>query len=118
MPSLPFNWLRGIDRIALLASLIAALIFWVSRPFPCRFILKAIPVLALALIVWHHQKSRQEITLFVALLFHTLGDVLLEIERVRLFFPAVGAFTLGHIFYILIVMGFLSEKRRHQVRTT
>lgn len=84
-----------------MASLIAALIFWASRPFPGRFILKGIPVLALALIVWNHKKSRQEITLFIALLFHCLGDVFLEIARVRLFLPAVGAFTLGHIFYIL-----------------
>ncbi len=40
-------------------------------------------------------------TLFIALLFHSFGDVLLEIERVQLFLPAVGAFMLGHVFYIL-----------------
>jgi uncharacterized membrane protein YhhN len=77
------------------------LIFWASRPFAGRFALKAVPVLALALIVWNHRKSRQEILLFIALLFHSGGDVLLEIERVRLFLPAIGAFMLGHIFYIL-----------------
>jgi uncharacterized membrane protein YhhN len=105
MPSLPsqnpFHWLRGANRVALVVSVLAALIFWVSRAFPGRFILKAIPVLALALIVWNQKKSRQEMTLFIALLFHGAGDVLLEIERVRLFLPAVGAFMLGHIFYIL-----------------
>jgi uncharacterized membrane protein YhhN len=114
MPSLPsqnpFQWLRGSNRIALAVSAVAALIFWVSRAFTGKatlvgFILKAIPVLALALIVWNHRKSRQEILLFIALLFHSLGDVLLEIERVRLFLPAVGAFMLGHTFYILTFKG-------------
>lgn len=105
MPSLlfpnPFPWLRGSNRVALLVSVLAALIFWFCPPFAGKFILKAMPVFALALIVWNHRKSRQEILLFIALLFHSLGDVLLEIERVQLFLPAVGAFMLGHIFYIL-----------------
>jgi uncharacterized membrane protein YhhN len=83
----------------------------VSRPFPGRFALKAVPVLALALMVWNHRKSRQEIFLFIALLFHGLGDVLLEIERVRLFLPAVGAFMLGHIFYILTFKADISSNR-------
>lgn len=105
MPSLPsqdpFHWLCASNRIALVVSILAALTFWESRPFAGKFILKAIPVLALALLVWNHKRSRQEIFLFIALLFHSAGDVLLEIARVRLFLPAVGAFMLGHIFYIL-----------------
>lgn len=100
-PPNPFLWLRGSNRLALFSSILAAVIFWVSPPFAGRFILKAIPVLALALIVWNHRKSRQETLLFIALLFHSVGDVLLEIERVRLFLPAVGVFLLGHVFYIL-----------------
>lgn len=95
----PFQWLRGSNRVVLVVSILAALIFWVSPPFAGRFILKASPILAL--IVWNHRQSQQEPLFFAGVIFHSLGDILLEIDRVGLFLPALMTFLCGHIFYIL-----------------
>jgi uncharacterized membrane protein YhhN len=100
----PFHWLGSAERTLLAISILAASIFWASlafRPFAGSFILKAIPVASLAVIVWRKKISKQETLLCIALIFHCFGDILLDIDRARLFLHAVGAFLFGHVFYIL-----------------
>jgi uncharacterized membrane protein YhhN len=88
----------------LVISSMAALIFWISAmmpPYPGRWIIKWLAIVTLAMIVWHQRRSVQEIWLTAALLCHSAGDVLLEIDRTGLFLPAVGAFLCGHVLYFV-----------------
>ena len=99
-----FIWLNAFNRRVLLLSIFLSLIFWICSAFPPfagRFILKASPILALALMVWNRRQSQQETLLFAGIIFHSLGDMLLDIDRVGLFLPALVTFLCGHIFYIL-----------------
>jgi uncharacterized membrane protein YhhN len=99
-----FNWLSPFSRRILYLSIFLSLTFWICTAFPPfsgRFILKATSILALALIVWKHRQSKQLTLLFVALIFHSFGDGLLDIDRSGLFLPALATFLIGHIFYIL-----------------
>jgi uncharacterized membrane protein YhhN len=110
----PFQWLGSAERAVLAISILTAIVFWASlalRPFAGSFILKAIPVASLAVIVWRKKISKQETLLCIALILHCLGDILLDIDRVRLFLHAVGAFLFGHVFYILT---FKSDVNRTQ----
>jgi uncharacterized membrane protein YhhN len=94
----------GLDRIMLVISCIAALIFWISAmmpPYPGRWMIKWLAIASLAVIVWRQRQSPQEAWLAAALLSHSAGDVLLDIDRTGLFLPAVGAFLCGHVLYLL-----------------
>ena len=66
-----------------------------------RWIIKGLAVASLAAIVWQQRQSTQEAWLAAALLSHSVGDVLLEIDRTELFLPAVGAFLCGHVLYLI-----------------
>lgn len=54
--------------------------------------------------VWNHRQSQQEALLFAGIIFHSLGDMLLDIDRAGLFLPALVTFLIGHIFYILTLI--------------
>ena len=54
----------------------------------------------LALIVWNNRQSPQETLLFTGIIFHSFGDMLLDIDGVDFFLPALVTFLIGHIFYI------------------
>lgn len=95
---------NGLDRMMLVISFVAALAFWISAmvpQYPGHWIVKWLAIAALAIIVWHQRRSVQEIWLTAALLCHSAGDVLLEINRTGLFLPAVGAFLCGHVLYLV-----------------
>ncbi len=99
-----FIRLSSFNRRILLLSIFVSFSFWICSAYPSfagRFLLKASPILALALIVWNHRQTKQETFLFVGIIFHSLGDVLLDINRVDLFLPALVTFLCGHVFYIL-----------------
>lgn len=99
-----FIWLKPFNCRILFLSIVLSLAFWIFSAFPPftgRFLLKASPILALALIVWNHRQTKQETLLFVGIIFHSLGDILLDINRVDLFLPALATFLCGHVFYIL-----------------
>ena len=107
-------WLNPFNRRILFLSILISLAFWICSAFPPfvgRFIIKASPILALALIVWNHRQSQQETLLFAGIIFHSLGDILLDIDRVGLFLPALVTFLCGHIFYILTVKPDVSFSR-------
>ncbi len=84
-------------------SIVTAIAFWASvpfRPFEASPVLKWFPVGMLALYVLCRGRSGREWTLALALLFHSIGDVVLDMDGGGLFLFAIGAFLLGHLFYI------------------
>ncbi len=101
-PILLLHW-HNIERTALALSLLAALVFWASVAFPTyagRWLIKWLAIASLAVIVWQQRRSAQELWLAAALLCHSAGDVLLDLDRTKLFLPAVAAFLCGHLLYI------------------
>ncbi len=85
-----------------LFSIFAALLYWVLHaPLPYNVVLKWLAIITLATFVWQQRQSWQETLLVVALCCHSVGDVLLDWDRTRLFLPAVGAFMVGHVLYLV-----------------
>jgi uncharacterized membrane protein YhhN len=70
-------------------------------PYPGRALIKWLAIASLAIIVWQQRRAAAEIWLTAALVCHSVGDVLLELDRAKLFLPAVGAFLCGHVLYIV-----------------
>lgn len=88
----------------LILSILAALAYWALRASaatPLGIALKWLAIALLAVLMWQQRQSWQEVLLVVALCFHSVGDVLLDWDRTTLFLPAVGAFLLGHILYLV-----------------
>lgn len=70
-----------------------------------RWVLKPLPVLALALVV-SQRRGRARESVIVGLLLGAAGDALLEPRLSSLFLPGLAAFLLGHVAY---VVGFTRE---------
>jgi uncharacterized membrane protein YhhN len=70
------------------------------HPYPLSFVLKSIPMLSLLLIVIRNVKTTQGILFSMGLLCCIGGDIILDIDRVRLFMPGLIFFLIGHLFYI------------------
>jgi uncharacterized membrane protein YhhN len=70
------------------------------HPYPGSFVIKALPALSLSLLVWRNVPGAQGKLLFCGLLLSLAGDVILDIDRVKLFIPGLGAFLLAHVLYI------------------
>lgn len=85
-----------------LFSVGVALLYWLWRaPLPYNVIMKWLAIISLATFVWQQRQSWQETLLVVALGCHSVGDVLLDWDRTKLFLPAVGAFMVGHVLYLV-----------------
>jgi uncharacterized membrane protein YhhN len=78
------------------------------HPFPGSFVVKAVPGLSLALLVLLNVKRAQGKLLFVGLLLSVAGDVLLDIDREKMFIPGLAAFLTAHLLY---AAAFLTEFR-------
>ncbi|MGH7492718.1 MAG: lysoplasmalogenase [bacterium] len=70
-------------------------------PYPGRWLIKWLAIASLAVIVWQQRSSAQELWLAAGLLCHSIGDILLDLDRSQLFLPAVGAFLCGHVLYLV-----------------
>lgn len=82
-------------------SVFASFLYFATQawqPFPGSIVLKGLSVAPLAVMAWRSRLPRREgLLLATALAFGSLGDVLLEWGS----FPAgLGAFLVGHFFYI------------------
>ena len=98
------NWLGRVDRILLAISLVTSTAYWALhalRPYPGSVLLKWIPIAILALLGLMNIESAQGLLLALALLAHSAGDVLLGLEKPKLFVPAIVGFLIGHVLYIL-----------------
>jgi len=81
------------------AVFIASLNF---RPYPGDFIIKAVPVLSLALLAFLKIPGIKGKLLGTGFLFSDLGDILLELNRSEYFVFGLAAFLMAHLFYIAV----------------
>ncbi len=92
------------DRALFGVYLVLALIFLALlpgvHPYPGSFVLKVIPILALAALLLRNVPGLQGKLLFAGMLLSGAGDVILDIDRVGLFIPGLVAFLLAHVCYI------------------
>lgn len=97
-------------------ALLAAVVFWINigtgtyRPYLGSFIMKWIPTGILALMVYRHRRTWQEFFLFLALLLQSVGDVILDFDRIGNVKWAIGFIISAHIAYC--VFFFLEKEKR------
>ncbi|HDS05500.1 MAG TPA: lysoplasmalogenase [Deltaproteobacteria bacterium] len=98
----------------------AAVIFMLVKifipDFMASFVIKVIPALTLAaaILVTGQLALPQKIAMLAGALFCGAGDVILDIDRVRLFVPGLAAFLLGHVAFIIFFwMRLVSKSPRH-----
>lgn len=84
------------DQKILIGAVAVALLFWANigfgllRPANGSFLLKWLPTLLLALIVFQHRDSQRSLWLFTGLMIQSLGAVVLDFDRI------------GYVLYALI----------------
>ncbi len=83
------------------------------HPYPGSFVVKVIPILSLAALLWRHVPGVQGKLLFAGMLLSGAGDIILDVDRVGLFIPGLVAFLLAHLCYIA---AFAVELRFEPVR--
>jgi len=71
--------------------------------FAFSFVVKVIPALSLSLavLIARGLETRERIALLLGALLCGAGDVILDIDRVRLFVPGLAAFLLGHVGFLV-----------------
>ncbi len=95
----------GTTRLILLLLIPAVLAFWMNigfhyiAPFQGGFLLKWLPTGLLALLVYLHRESVPGFFLFAALLLQSVGDVILDFDRIGYVLPSIGFVVIGHVFY-------------------
>jgi uncharacterized membrane protein YhhN len=72
------------------------------RPYPFDFIIKAVPVLSLALLAFLKIPGIRGKLLGIGFLFSDVGDIVLELNRSDYFVFGLAAFLVAHIFYIAV----------------
>jgi len=101
--------------IYLAAAVVFMLVKIVAPGFTFSFAIKVIPALSLALatLLISPMKTSQRMMMLAGALFCGAGDVILDIDRVRLFVPGLAAFLLGHVgFLALFWVRRISNKSR------
>ncbi len=79
----------------------AAYLLTMSRaPYTGHFVVKAIPILALAAYVLLQQQGIGGSLIALGLLFSAGGDVALALDRKKYFVVGLGLFLVGHLFYV------------------
>ncbi|MBM3173802.1 MAG: lysoplasmalogenase [Chloroflexi bacterium] len=71
------------------------------RPYPGHFIVKAIPIISLAIMAFTSVAGLQGKLLFTALLLSAAGDVTLSLGSGEYFIPGLGLFLIAHVVYIV-----------------
>ncbi len=97
----------SLNRIVYIVFFCFALTFIASlnfSPYPGDFIIKAIPVLSLALLAFFKIPGIKGKLLGFGFLFSDLGDILLELDRSAYFVFGLAAFLIAHVFYITVFM--------------
>lgn len=92
----------------LLATIFCLTTFF--EPYPYSWLVKILPMLVLLNLTWRRASSK----LFVyAILFSTLGDVALALQGGELFIWGLGAFLIGHLFFIRSFQPISSDKKKY-----
>lgn len=95
----------SINKIIYSLFFCFALIFIATlnlRPYPFDFIVKAVPVLSLALLAFLKIPGIRGKLLGIGFLFSDVGDIVLELNRSDYFVFGLAAFLVAHIFYIAV----------------
>jgi uncharacterized membrane protein YhhN len=71
------------------------------QPYPGHFIIKAIPILSLAILALTTVEGIRGKLLFLALLFSAAGDVILSLGAGQYFVPGLGLFLIAQVVYIV-----------------
>jgi uncharacterized membrane protein YhhN len=103
---------RLFQIVYVVSALLFLLVFYFLQPFFGRFILKAIPAisLTLAFLLAPGLEGWRRWSLIAGALFCGMGDIILDIDRVRLFVPGLVAFLLGHTGFL--VFFFLHREKK------
>ena len=90
--------------IYLAAAVVFMLVKIFAPGFTLSFAIKVIPALCLALAILFASpmKTSQRMVMLAGALFCGAGDVILDIDRVRLFVPGLAAFLLGHVGFLTL----------------
>lgn len=97
--------LHWSDRLLLYVSIGAAFFFLTTRqlePYFGSVVIKALGVSPLAIFVLRNLTDRDGLLLATGLAFSVLGDVFLAIDPQNLFVFGLGAFLVGHLFYVAL----------------
>src|SRR4030065_2746511 len=70
------------------------------EPYPGNFVIKAIPVLSLAVLAFIAVSGSRGKLLFASLLFCAAADIALEIAAGKYFIIGLGVFLIAHIMFI------------------
>lgn len=70
------------------------------RPYPLHYIIKAIPIFALAILVRTRISGRPGLLMMLGLVFSGIGDILLDLSIPIGFMIGLAAFMIAHVFYI------------------
>ena len=91
------------DQKILLGATALALLFWANiglgilRPANGSFVLKWLPTMCLALIVFQRRESPRSLWLFTGLLIQSLGAVILDFDRIGYVLYALAFTALAHL---------------------
>ena len=110
------NRFNVLERLIFIGAIFFAFVFLFFRsslpPGP-DFLIKAMPVIFLALLSLKHIRGNAGLLLCLALLFSAGGDILLEINHRRggLFVYGLASFLIAHVIYIIVFrQDFLFER--------
>jgi len=92
---------QKIYQYTFLIFAIAYLVTIPFQPYPGHFVIKAIPILSLALLALTKIPGLRGKLLFVALLFSAAGDVTLSLGSGEFFVFGLGFFLIAQIVYIV-----------------
>ena len=113
--TMQLNEYRPYLIVYVLGAIAFLLVKGLRPEFPFSFVIKAVPALSLgvAAIFATDLEVRERIALVLGALLCGAGDVILDIDRVRLFVPGLVAFLLGHVGF-LVFFTFRFERRRER----
>jgi uncharacterized membrane protein YhhN len=73
------------------------------QPYPGSFAIKGLSVATLAVLVFRRSGASRDIAILgAALIFSSLGDVLLDLDPQRLFVYGLGSFLIAHLIYVCL----------------
>jgi uncharacterized membrane protein YhhN len=93
----------ALNRIILIVFTLFFVIFISTlqyRPYPFNHVIKIVPILSLALLVLINVSGIRKIYIAAALIFSSVGDVLLAMSGGGYFIYGLSTFAVAHCFYI------------------
>ncbi len=106
------NWIaaRWLALFLAIAALYIASEPW--RPYPLHYLVKALPILVLAVYANAHLAGRWRLAVLLALLFSAGGDILLSLTFSHHFIAGLGSFLLAQLVYAGIFFALRNGLRR------